>query len=96
MFKTTVTDEKNKLGLGPEKEIEIEVSYTEHKGSGPTWGYRGGSPAEPAHIEIMHVRVLNAPQSIEGDIIDIFGDEIESQIVDHLEGMAEAHRDRFL
>lgn len=96
MFKTTVTDEKNKLGLGPDKEIEIEVDYREFKGSGPTWGPRGGSPAEPPSIDIMHVRVLNAPQSIEGDIIDVFGDEIEFQIAEYLEGMAEAHRDRFL
>ena len=95
MFETTVTDQNNKLGLGFEREIEIEVSYKESKGKGPTWGPRGGSPAEPPAIEILHVRVLNAPQSLEGDIIDVFGDVIEEQIKTFLDARDEAAEDYY-
>ena len=35
-----------------EEQHEVDVEFNYHKGCGATWGYSGGSPAEPSTVDV--------------------------------------------
>lgn len=90
----TIIDKQDLLGQGVHAEIELNVAYVVHAAKAASWGYRGGAPEEPEYMEIGHVEVLNAPQTLEHDIIEFYGDDIEMQIMTRLARETEAARYR--
>jgi len=48
-----IIDEDNKLGLGDDVEIGVEVNYTANSASGPSWNeWSGGDPGSSASLDI--------------------------------------------
>lgn len=86
----TITDKKDLLGRGVYSQIDLRVAYTAYKASKATWGYQGGDPGEPERIEIGHIEVIDAPQSLEADIIEFFSDDIENDIMSQLSEASQA------
>lgn len=39
-------------------DVEVEIDFTGYAAVPATWGYNGGTPPEPAHVELNSYRVL--------------------------------------
>lgn len=76
-FQTTIT-----------REIEVEVDYVYSRGHRETWGYYGGTPAEPESVEIVSVKDKATGRDVE--LTDKEETALEQEALEHHRGEVES------
>ena len=72
---------------GEEHELSLSIRFTVTPYEKATWGYDGGSPEEPASIEIWEIKYEGTQDEVE--VTDAEMDSLKDQARDHLAGMYE-------
>lgn len=100
-FKTTIEREKQVMrgdGVFDDvtEELNIEVTYDYSKAEKETWGYDGGSPAEPESVEIISAVDLATGDelTLTKDEEDAFEQEALKEVQSRYEAAAEDKAER--
>ena len=94
-FRTTIERERQILHADGAyndvtDELQVEVHYRYYRGHRETWGYDGGSPAEPECCEIEKVIDLATKEEI--DLTDKEEKHLESEAMDDVQAQGNRRR----